>query len=467
MKSAFVFCIGGTGLRVMKSVVMLMAAGMKAEDYNIVPILIDPHEQLEEKKNLDLLINDYKDVFNKLIGREISDASNPFQEGFFATRIKRHSEFDGQQSTKSTPLTQNQTLRDYLKVGNIPANDINQYLVQSLLSEANLNNSLTVGFKGNPNIGTMVLGDMIQGQDWWDAFQRHFKQGDRVFIISSIFGGTGASGFPLIMNMIKNYKGNDLIPNALIGAVSVFPYFMLDDPSKTSSDIDSANFITKTKAALTYYEDYVNPDYLYYIGDQQKRSYENNEAEQKNDAHFVELVAATALFDFLNNRTKQPNSQYLSRAIENVTEVLDLSSLGRGYNEEVRVVANMKLLSLLMEVLEKEKYFPLAKTHHLGSNFYGSSDYKALKKFVGKFDVWYKEISNNERGFSPLKLPQSTNEDLTNFIKHETLAASKDDSYLLDMIKISKKDKSTHHNLLRFFLEYAYQAIDIQTNKLK
>ena len=58
-----------------------------------------------------------------------------------------------------------------------------------------------------------------------------------------------------------------MVQKAFVGAVTVFPYFSLEDPSTTSSDIDSANFITKTKAALAYYEKNVNPDYLYYIGD--------------------------------------------------------------------------------------------------------------------------------------------------------------------------------------------------------
>ena len=38
MAKVFVFCIGGTGLRVMKSVVMMAAAGMRTNGYDIVPI---------------------------------------------------------------------------------------------------------------------------------------------------------------------------------------------------------------------------------------------------------------------------------------------------------------------------------------------------------------------------------------------------------------------------------------------
>lgn len=43
MKKVFVFCIGGTGLRVMKSIAMLMAGGMSTNGYTVIPIIIDPH----------------------------------------------------------------------------------------------------------------------------------------------------------------------------------------------------------------------------------------------------------------------------------------------------------------------------------------------------------------------------------------------------------------------------------------
>ena len=54
MKKVFVFCIGGTGERVMKSITMLMAAGMDTNGFTVVPIIVDPHLDLDEKKNLQI-----------------------------------------------------------------------------------------------------------------------------------------------------------------------------------------------------------------------------------------------------------------------------------------------------------------------------------------------------------------------------------------------------------------------------
>ena len=38
---------------------MLAASGVKTNGYSIVPIIIDPHIDLEEKTKVDNLINDY------------------------------------------------------------------------------------------------------------------------------------------------------------------------------------------------------------------------------------------------------------------------------------------------------------------------------------------------------------------------------------------------------------------------
>ena len=78
-----------------------------------------------------------------------------------------------------------------------------------------------------------------------------FFKSDFLFIISSIFGGTGAAGFPVLLQNFRQ-SDNNHIRDSQIGSLSIMPYFRLSDPGH-SSDIDSNDFITKTKSALTYY----------------------------------------------------------------------------------------------------------------------------------------------------------------------------------------------------------------------
>lgn len=468
MKRVFVFCIGGTGLRVMKSITMLLAAGMDTKGYTIVPILIDPHMDLEEKRNLQTLQGEYQSVYDSII---LSDGKplNPIK-GFFGTDIADLAKLNGLQNDISEPIAEKRSFGQYLNVGNLKADDVNNYLVQTLFSQANLDNDLSVGFKGSPNVGTVVLGEMIKGADWFQAFCNACQKDDRIFIISSIFGGTGASGYPLLEKKVRNSTEYPNVKDAMMGAISVLPYFSLEDPSTTDSDIDSANFLTKTKSALAYYENSVLSDYLYYIGEQDmKTTYVNDEKKQEDTAHFIELVAATALFDFLSKTDKPDSMQVMSRAIKENVDSLSVSSLGNAYNDVVKAIADMTLLSRLVYFLPDERQFPLSKDRGFDSAFYEDKSYVSLRNFLKRFAQWYKELAENKRSFAPLTIAplDDRNAKLSNWIQDFSLDAKDESYYLLDMICASNKDKDPSLNVkFRRFLDYAYKAIDKYTSKI-
>ena len=168
MNRVFVFCIGGTGLRVMKSIIMLLASGLKTNGYQIVPIVIDPHQDLKEKTELDALIASYQKIYNATVGEKTENKDNSL-DGFWNTRLVTLQELDDQQNPTSSTMADNRAFREYIGMGALDDDDLNQYLIQALYSEANLNNKLSVGFKGNPNVGTVVLGNMIQGADEFEG----------------------------------------------------------------------------------------------------------------------------------------------------------------------------------------------------------------------------------------------------------------------------------------------------------
>ena len=312
MKKVFVFCIGGTGIRVMKSITMLMAGGMDTNGYTVVPVILDPHLDLEEKKNLHSLIENYQDIYKKSVNNGTSTLNH--LDGFFRSEMLTIGELNNQLNDTHQSAGTKEKFRSYINEANLGVDNINNYLIQTLFSTKNLDNTLSVGFKGNPNIVTVVLGEMIEGADWFKAFKLHCEKDDRIFIISSIFGGTGASGYPLLEKKIRGSENEPAVKNALMGAVTVLPYYGLKDPTTSGSDIDSANFYTKTKAALAYYEGTVLSDFLYYIGEKSlKQVYENDEKVQDDKANFIELCAASALFDFLN-RPRPDRQQFLTRA---------------------------------------------------------------------------------------------------------------------------------------------------------
>lgn len=457
MKTVFVFCIGGTGERVMKSITMLMAAGMSTHGFTVVPIIVDPHLDLDEKKNLQTLIDKYVEIHQEAS----EDRKSP--KGFFEAEMALINTLDTQTNNTNKAAGENRSYAEFLNIGSLDTKSINNFLIQTLYSTENLDNHLSVGFRGNPNVGTVVLQEMLEGASWYNAFKTHCGEEDRVFIISSIFGGTGASGYPLLERKIRNTVDSQTVSDVFMGAVTVLPYYGLTDPKKNKSKIDSANFMTKAKAALTYYERTVKSDLLYYVGETTLQAFhENNEKTQPDEANFTELVAATALFDFLQ-RSKPQQRQYLTRAIENDVASLDLASAGSGYASLVKCIADYSILNTLLKVLPNEKYFPLKQSRGFDASFYKGSLSKVIS-FSESFEKWYSELSVKKRAFAPIANIDPSN--MANIIKNSVELVAKDDSYyLLEMIKSSNKGKT--NNKVRNFLEYAYEAINTFTQKIK
>ena len=200
-----------------------------------------------------------------------------------------------------------------------------------------------------------------------------------------------------------------------------------------------------------------------------KTTYANDEKKQEDKAHFVELVAATALFDFLSKTDKPDKTQVLSRAIKEDVESLSVSSLGDAYNDVVKAVADMMMLSRLAYFLPNESQFPLSKNRGFDEDFYTDKSFVSLRNFLTRFSRWYQELAENKRGFAPLTIadPNDRGAKLSNWIQDFSLDAKDESYYLLDMIRASNKDKDDTHTIkFRRFLDYAYQAIDKYTSKI-
>lgn len=301
MAKLYVFGIGGTGSRVLRSFTMLLAAGVNIDkDGNnpiteVIPVIIDPDRQNGDLTRTVSLMNDYKNIHKNL--KFTKESKNRF----FKTEISSVL----QNFTLLIKDTDDKKFKDFMDYSMLSKE--NKSLVDMLFSERNLDSSMDVGFKGNPNIGSVVLNQVPMSDDF-TTVMNNFQNGDKIFIISSVFGGTGASGFPLLLKTLRTNKTMPNfanINNALIGAVTVLPYFCVK--TDDNSEIESSTFISKAKAAMGYYEKNIigNGDInaLYYLADEQKNSYDNHEgmSDQQNDAHLIELLAATAIVDFCNN----------------------------------------------------------------------------------------------------------------------------------------------------------------------
>lgn len=398
MSKLYVFGIGGTGARVLRSFTMMMAAGVNIGVDEIVPIIIDPDVSNADLTRTVALMNIYRDIRSSLKFEQKND-STFFRKELLQIPVNY---------TLRINDTDDKTFSQFI---DLPSMDkSSQAMMRMLFSEKNLNSSMDVGFKGNPNIGSIVLNQIADSDDFMD-FANDFGSGDKIFIISSIFGGTGASGFPLLLKTLRtgaNFPNNNLINNAEIGAITILPYFKLKNDNE--SEIDSSTFITKTKSALAYYENNISKNdsinALYFIADDISNTYENHEggSAQQNDAHLIEFLAAAAIVDFSNK--KHVNTSNKELGLKDLTESVTFDSF---YENQKRLLfAPLTGFMMMSNCLNNKFDFYSSKEFNANyDNFkglYGSSFMTELQNFTVLFIDWLDEMKRNKRSLDLFNL---------------------------------------------------------------
>lgn len=314
MAKLFVFAIGGTGERVMRSLTMLMAAGLPTLiNYEVFPIIVDYDEKNADKNLTRDVLKNYAEAHDAAYKQHTAKSEEKSIGGlFFGSKL---SNLNGLEDYvfPFKPATPNEKFREFIgfdKFKGVSENDRGTLNTSDFLTslydksdrpDTELNLDMTVGFKGNPNIGSVVFHTIGETPEF-SAFNSQYKpeNGDKVVVIGSLFGGTGASGIPEIVKAIKKKK-----PTANIATILVLPYF--SPTEKTDAAIKSVRFNSKTKAALSFYESSGLNDMIsrrYYVGDFNPTviKYSEGGTTQRNNANIVELIAAMMVEHYIANR---------------------------------------------------------------------------------------------------------------------------------------------------------------------
>lgn len=429
----YVLAIGGTGARVLRSLTMLMAAGAgvnkggdeKDTINEIVPVIIDYDiENGDTRRTQDLLMN-YKWIHDTAYGKK--NSKEDIRNFFFGTKVDRIGNPD--HSTKFEvfldPVNANMTFANYIGYESINAKNgtvSTRYLLESLydtspeesnLAELNLN--LKVGFKGCPNIGCIVVRDLKNTYEIEQILE--LASGNRVIIIGSVFGGTGASGIPVLLNIIKK-SGNGA--NITTGIVAMEPYFEVQKNDRSA--ISSSTFLSKTKAAFDAYmqgdENSVNnkADAVYYVGDRlAAKAFENSEGgeSQKNDAHIAELAAAMCVLDFCrDDKVLEGGKKFHVVKLEDgagVTESANGEEIAEAFNyfsfleaqlrkDYIDPLCRLAILTAYCDTfLKTDKLFAknIVWAAPTQSDFCNETDFMhALFTFLDRFKAWIKELEN-------------------------------------------------------------------------
>ena len=449
MSKLYVFAIGGSGSRVLRSLTMLLSSGVHT-NYEIVPMIVDPDQSNGDLVRTVDVMRSYENALS---------FNNNEKNEFFKNPISALND-DG---NYLLPLvgTSGISFENYLSLGTMSLE--NQAIMRMLFSNANLASDMNVGFKGNPNI---VLNQFTDSKDY-NTFATNFVNGDKVFIISSIFGGTGASGFPLLLKNMRT-NSNTALANAPIGAVSLLPYFNLKTDKKSSIQADS--FIAKAKAALNHYEKNVTGnntlDDMYYLGDDfSAAGYDNCDGggNQQNNAHLVEMLAALSIIDFAGKQSQQnavKNTNFHEFGLESDSQSVMFADFGIETNNII-----CKPLSM-MAILNS--YLNNRDASH---SFWRSSNFSAYNKYKQCFEEWLSEMKENHISFEPFRLDKSSVDALDIIVgitPHYGFLSKKGCDYIDKKLSDNIGKISANLNPLQSFLELFYITLkEICENKLK
>lgn len=367
MAKTFIFAIGGTGARVLRSLTMLMASGVKGMTEDVCPIIIDYDLHNGDKDRAITCMKKYSEIQNLVAngdGTKLEDNNNWYRP-YFSTKIGQLNGITNW-SWQFTLRKEMESLKysDYIDYDNVNlytpisqdfVNCLYDSNINSVYTELNLN--MKEGFQGNPNIGSVVFND-LKGRPEFDAFSNSFRAGDRIVVIGSIFGGTGSSGIPKIVRAIRNHSKAD-IKKASLSVVLVLPYFAVNSSNDKEISIKSNIFNSKTKAALNYYkrsglDDQINS--IYYVGDKVQTKVEPHlgNKEQKNNAHIVELIGAMSVAHFITSGQK---GKYKFNAANDIVNGIGIHELIGGPNSWAQNEFVASILHNLINFMLSVHYF--------------------------------------------------------------------------------------------------------------
>jgi hypothetical protein len=124
--------------------------------------------------------------------------------------------------------------------------------------------ALDEGYRGRPHIGSAAMTARVEGDvAFWkqllDAIRRGQSGADvRLMLVGSVFGGTGAAGFPTLARLIRRRLREGSGRNVKIGGLLMLPYFGFAPPSAdqgAEANVARAEeLILQARGALKYYD---------------------------------------------------------------------------------------------------------------------------------------------------------------------------------------------------------------------
>lgn len=193
---------------------------------------------------------------------------------------------------------------------------------------------LDEGYRARPHIGSAAITAQVdQDADFWRTLLQQIRQTQqggevRLLLAGSVFGGTGAAGFPTLARLIRRrLKAEQIKQNISMAGVLMLPYFSFDPPQDENGVVEnvarSEHLLIQSRGALKYYDSLFRHEHVFdevYLAGWNRPfelGYHSPGAgEQQNPALAPELIAAIGACRFFDSsRTiESPEGDEAARA---------------------------------------------------------------------------------------------------------------------------------------------------------
>ncbi|MBF0487817.1 MAG: hypothetical protein HQK98_06620 [Nitrospirae bacterium] len=236
----YIITIGGTGARCLESLVHLSAGGVFEKDVSVLHI--DADKDNGNWLRAFTVINQYKRIKHLIRTNETE---------FFRRKVAEDVD-----DIRFYPLPEKGTNTYYTSLDEYVGDS---ELTKILFTPEIRRDKWDVGFKGRSSLGATATAGAFN----WDKAPWHKLHSDvaaslanseevRVFLIGSVFGGTGSSIFPTIGKFFGDEFGK--YSGFSLGGAILFPYFKYTVPEGKKADYaDPSQFLVKTKLHMQYY----------------------------------------------------------------------------------------------------------------------------------------------------------------------------------------------------------------------
>lgn len=414
--SYFVFGVGGTGAKFMQTLVHLSAAGLLPDPRReLHGILVDPDDANGNVDECNQLARSY--------GR--CTALQTGADGLFRSPV--HVRGPWTPLRKQSVDTLNEIFHYTQRQESLP---IESDLLELLFSESDRDMPIHQGFRGRPAIGATVLNNAINFKDDKDIWMKlveqvrgasNFDGGVPVLFAGSVFGGSGAAGVPTLLQLLRKPL-TETVPNVRLGLVLVLPYFVFERINADVIQADPYAFPLATSEALKYYAErgFLEKGLsIYAVGEQTPARMPVSAvgaAEQRNEPHFVELIAGMGGLRFFGGASGQDGA--LAIAARKEERTLTWGDLP--YAEGRREVQEKKLQQFIQfavayhlnfyptlhrELNKRDSKQPLLR-HYVAQEKLNAYDVQRdlayVEDYVVRFLLWLLRLSTPRRGgFEP------------------------------------------------------------------